>query len=497
MSEPNETHADVSVALRNAVKLGLSLMATWAVALGVRFILPRHLEPDQFGVYSYAESIAGMAFVFGGLGLDTYIQREVSVRPKHADDFFGGVIAVRLLLAPVLTGIAVYVAHFKHPQASVLLAVLVFCVTQTLVVTNTSLGSLLQASTKVSRLAIANVLGKLLWGGGIIVVVQLTRFYPLLALPLLSSELMKAILLWPSVRKEVDLELRIDRAATRAVLITSLPFFVNTISYTLGNKIDITLLGMLAPDSEVGYYSAAQNIASLAMLLAPLEGWVITPLLTRAVKRDEAEFYTIARRAIEGILVVAVPATMLISLGADFWIRVAVGAKYAPSAPSLAQLAPSFVFTYAAVLLATALIILDRGWTVTIISLIRLTLQPILMCLVIPYGRDHWGVGGAGIADALVFSFLEFMAASMFLFALGKRALDRRLLLAIFKSALAFGAAALTHRQLASIGRGLEPLRLLADALVYAVVILVTRGVAIADIRWVLNAVRNRRASRG
>lgn len=486
--QPHEVHDDVSVALRNAVKLGLSLMATWAVALGVRFILPRHLGPERFGVYAWAESTAGLAFVFAGLGIDTYIQREVSVRPQHASDFFGGITVVRtLVMSLLLAGAAAYAATVE-PDRSVQLAVVIFGVTQALVVTNASLAALLQASTKVSRLAIANVVTKLAWGVGIIVVVQLTSFYPLLALPLLAGEVMKSAMLWPAVRKESGLVLRIDRDQVRIVLVACLPFFVNTISYTMGNKLDVTMLRSLSSKEEVGFYSAAQNIASLAMLLAPLEAWVITPLLTRAVKRSEDEFFTILRRAIEGILVVAMPATMMISLGADFWMKLAVGAQYQPGAPSLAQLAPSFVFTYAAVLFATALIILGRSWTVTLISLVRLALQPVLMLVVVPYGFRNWGIGGAGVADALVFTVLEFFAAMMFLVALGKRSFDRRLLATVFKSMLAFAAAYATHRALAAYG----PWRLIADALVYAVVLLGSRGVTLGDIKWVLSMVKRR-----
>ena len=120
----------------------------------------------------------------------------------------------------------------------------------------------------------------------------------LLALPLLVGEALKSMMLWPTVRREIALKLVWNPKVTKLVLITCLPFFVNTISYTMGNKLDIMLLKELADPSEVGFYAAAQNIASLAMLLAPLEAWVITPLLTRAIKRDENEFFLILRRAI-------------------------------------------------------------------------------------------------------------------------------------------------------------------------------------------------------
>ncbi len=507
--EPTEEHLehahaqrDIATAMRNALKLGVSLMATWAVALGVRFILPRFLGPERFGQYTWAESTAALAFIFAGLGLNTYIQREVSVRPAHASDFFGGALVTRVVIMTLLlTGLYGYARH-TDADPEIHFTVLVFGLTQALTVTNESLASLLQASTRVGRLAIANVVAKLVWGVGVVAMVQITHRYPLLALPMFLAELLKALVLWPSVRREVNLTLRFDARVTRAVLLACVPFFVNTISYTMGNKLDVALLKSLATDAtrgaaeaaqaaqvEVGLYGAAQNLASLAMLLAPLEAWVITPLLTRALRRSEDEFFAILRRAVEGILVVAIPSTMMISLGAPFWIRLTTGSKYAAAAPALEQLAPSFVFTYAAVLFATALIILKRSWSVTLVSLSRLLLQPILMWLVVPWAHRRFGVGGAGMGDAFTFTFLELYVAMVFLFTLGRRALDRRLVAALAKSLLAYAAATFVHR----LAEPLGPARLALDALAYATVALGTGAVRISDVKEVIGMVRNRR----
>jgi O-antigen/teichoic acid export membrane protein len=481
---------DVAVALRNAVRLGISLLATWAVALGVRFVLPRYLGPARWGQYNWAESTAGLAFLFSTLGIDTYIQREVSVRQEHAKDFFGSIVVLRAVLAVgLLIGLYSFAIR-RESDPEIHLAILLFGVTQALVVMNGSLAALLQASTKVTQLARANVTTKLLWGVGVLAAVQISRSFVVLALPLLAGEAVKTVLLWRAVRKELGLVFKVSFADARPVLLVCLPFFVNTISYTMGNKVDIMFLRELSSREEVGYYGAAQNIASLAMLLAPLEGWVITPLLTRAIKRDHEEFFAILRRAIEGVLVLAIPATLVISLGAPLWMRIACGKQYLPGASSLAQLAPSFVFTYAAVLLATALIIQKRAWTVTLISLSRVALQPLLMWLLVPWASRTFGEGGAGMGDAIVFSILEFYVTALFLFFLGRRAFDARSLTVLVKSAVAFALALLTHRTLAAWGH----YRLIPDVFVYAAVALGTRAVRLSDVRQVVNMVRNRKS---
>jgi hypothetical protein len=69
--------------LRNAVKLGGSLMLTWGIALGVRLLLPRYLGPrrlrrGELRRRLHLDALRGHL----GLGIDTYIRKEVSVRPS-------------------------------------------------------------------------------------------------------------------------------------------------------------------------------------------------------------------------------------------------------------------------------------------------------------------------------------------------------------------------------------------------------------------------------
>src|SRR6478736_5439756 len=128
---------DVAVALLNALRLGASLIATWAVALVVRFQLPRHLGPEAFGRINFAEGFAGAFFVAAGLGLDTYIQKEVSARPEHAKDFVGGAFVLRAVTSVLLLGLASAVLAATE-RASLIGVVLVFGVAQAFVQAATS-----------------------------------------------------------------------------------------------------------------------------------------------------------------------------------------------------------------------------------------------------------------------------------------------------------------------------------------------------------------------
>ena len=475
-------HRDLAVAFRNALKLGASLLGTWAVALVVRFQLPRLMGPEGFGEFNFAESASVVVFTFLGFGVDTYIQKEIAVRPEHASDFFGGIVALRAAGGLLLLAGFLLFLHFTGRGGEILEAGAVFGVTQVFVLLNASLGALLQAATNVGKLAVVNVLTKVLWGGGLLCALYLHLPIWIIALPVLLSEVLKTILLASTVRRLLDLKLRIDVPALKAMLKKSLPFFVNTMAFTIGGRLDVTMMEYLAPNKEVGWYSAASSISQLALLVSPLMSWVVMPLLTRAKARSEDEFFMLLRRAIEAVMMCAIPATMFIAVGADFWVKLAFGPAFVQAAPSLRILAPSFVLTYANVLLATALIILERSWTVTLISLGSLAIQPLLILVGVPLGARFFGEGGAGIGNAIVFCFLELFSVVGFWIYLGRRAIDRKCAGALVKSIASFGAVVVAHRFMLPLG----PWRIAIDTILYVVLVLVTRAVTIADLRALL-----------
>jgi O-antigen/teichoic acid export membrane protein len=266
---------------------------------------------------------------------------------------------------------------------------------------------------------------------------------------------------------------------------------MNTIAVTLGARLDVSMLEFIAPGEEVGWYSAANNFAGLAMLFAPVVNWVLMPLFARSKHRSEETFYEMLRRAIEGLLVLAIPVTLLIGVGADFWVRIAFGRSFGPAALSLRCLAPLFVATYLTIMLSLALVVLERSWRLTIISLIGLGLLPLLILVLVPLTKP-FGQGAAGAGAAIAVTLMELITAALFLQTVGKRAVDRRNVLAILKSmAVALVVIAL-HRALFHLG----PARLIIDMIAYAGLALAVRVLRFSEVVTVMKLVRRERAAK-
>lgn len=477
-----------ATALRNALKLGASLFLTWGVALVVTFKLPNYLGSLSYGHYKVGEQFAMSAAVFLSLGVDTYASREVAVRPKHASDFFLGVLLTRALVLLPLVAYGVFWASDKVEERA--LAAALFGFAYVFNSLNQTFQQMLQAASKVGGLAVANVVAKILWGGGLFAAVFLKAPFWVLPLPMIASEVMKAGFLFIATRDAVALELRLDVQQTKEVLKISLPFFVANVAVSLGSSIDVVVLGGMLPQSspEVGWYGAAREVARLSALLSPILSGVLIPMMSRAKARNEEEFFRILRRGIEGVNVVSIPLTLGLALGADLWIHLALRDEFLPAASSLRWLAPTFVLSYGNVLLWLALMILGRSWTITGVSIFGLILLPVFIAVAVPLTQGT-GPGGAGMGCAMAMSARELVVILVFLAFLGKRAIDRRVASNTLKSLLVSAIVIGAHVAMTRLGY----VRVAVDAALYAVLALGLGILRPRDVIAVLKMIKDRK----
>jgi O-antigen/teichoic acid export membrane protein len=435
--------ADIQQATRSAMHLGVGLMGSWAIGIAIRLLLPRWLGPEQFGVLQFADVFTTTVLIVTMLGADTYIRKEVATRPQHASEFFGGTLLVGLLVGLLVLAVSLPALSAAGKSGTVLWIVFWLALAQMAVNTNNLYAALLHAVGAVRGLAGLNVAGKLLWAVGIVIALRTGAGLIGVAQAMLLSELVRCAVLYRLGRKHLALTLRVDLAATRAMVLASLPFFIGGVAQTIYARIDVSILSFLASDAETGWYGAASTIAGLSLLLSPIISWVLLPLSSRAAARSEADLMVVMRRSMALVLVIAVPASLGIWVAADVLIVGAFGEAFRPAMHSLRIIAPTFLLTYTAMVSASLLVRLERAWTVTVVSLLGMIVSPTLNFLFVPRFAAAYGVGGAGMGSAWALTLTELFTAGAMTWQLGSRAFDRQSVLLIGKTmVLALGVAA-------------------------------------------------------
>jgi O-antigen/teichoic acid export membrane protein len=461
----------ILLAIKNAFTLGGALMATGVIALAMRvFVLPRALGPEQFGTLSWADAFTTTLFVLLGLGMEQYIRKEVAVRPELASEFYGGGVLVRVAMTLGLLAVIGAVLHFKHASPDVTLTVFLFALTQFAVTANGTMGAMLHAKGRVQGMSTLSIVTKVVWAGGVLWAIAAdTGHLWAFGASYLASEAIEVVALTWLARSHLGLAFRVDMPATKRMLVSSLPYYVAAIATVAYGKLDVTLLEFTVGSKEVGLYGAASQLANLTLLITPIIGWVLVPMLARAVHRSRDELYEHVCRSMELILTIAIPASLLINLGAEVWIHIAFGAAYSAAATTLRVQSTMFVLTYVAIIYATTLVMLERAWTLTWISVGGLVVNAGLNLLFVRYSVALLGEGGGGTGCAAAMLGTEIFVTACMAVAIGRGAFDRRGMSTVARSLAVYGVVVGAHILLRPIG----PARLAVDGVLYVVLAVV------------------------
>ncbi len=487
---PAHSAREAQLAIWNTLKLSSSLILTWGVALGVRALLPRYLGPAQFGAYSFAEAVAMTFFVFCSLGVETYVQKEIPVRPEHASEFFGGILALRLAMSGLLLAAMCFGLALTGRSHEIVLAAAIFGLGQIFFVHNATFVSMLNARGTVDGMSVVNVIAKVSWGACIFTAVGLHLGLWALAASFLVGEALRSAALYHLCRRHLALRLTLHPEHLRAALKRSAPFFVTGLALTLYSRFDVMLLSYLATAREVGWYSASSQVSNLGLMLIPLISGVCLPMFSRARRRSEEELGVTIRRSLEVILTLAIPVSLALFIGADVWIKVLGGAGFEPAARSLRVISPIFILTYVAILSSSCLNLINRAWTVTRVCLCGIFINAGLNVLLITRLGPLLGTGGAGMGAALAAVLTEAFVCALLLSVIGRRVIDARLLRSISRTAGVCVAVFLLDLLLKPIG----PWRLVADGAAYLGLAMLSGVVRIDEVRALVAQSRGRAA---
>jgi O-antigen/teichoic acid export membrane protein len=145
-------------------------------------------------------------------------------------------------------------------------------------------------------------------------------------------------------------------------------------------------------------------------------------------------------------------------------------------------------------LCSLGLMMTNRAWTVTKVTLLSFVVNGTLNFLLLRPALRAWGEGGAGIGAASIWVGTELLVALTYVWFLGRDVLDRRNVVAFGKSLVASACVVAVHLSTASLG----PLRLVIDLVVYVVLILGSGAVPVSELSGLVafarENVRRRRA---
>jgi O-antigen/teichoic acid export membrane protein len=489
----NIEQKEVSLALRNALKLTFSMLSTIAISVLVRLYVPRFLGPELFGTMAFAEAFAATFYTFATLGVDTYIRKEVAANPKHANDFYGGFFVVRTALCVVLLFLALFGVHLLHKDKLTFYLVFLFSLGQIAFIDNFTLGTFLQAASIVNALSLANIVSKLIWFSSIFIgIIYFKAGVIWIAFSFFLSELLKTIYLAQVAHHALGIHFHVHFMNTFRVIWLSLPYFLNNVALRVYEKLNVILLSHFSSNIEVGWYSAGLTIAGFSLLFIPIVQAVIMPMAARIGKTSIDGMNHLMQQGAQITVVLGAQIAIVLALNAHYIVQIAFGSNFIPAKMGLMMIAPMFPLTYLATICSLHLIQQNRNWMLIRMSLLAVVLNPILNFIFIPQGTKLWGPGGAGMMSALATVITEFVVCVANLWVLGKAQLVPRFWQVITRTLLICFLVVVFHSQT----QGLHSLlRLCLDGFLYLLLMLAFKTLPPGAIQGMLKAFRGRLGS--
>lgn len=391
------------VMLRNAAFLMGGNIGGLALSLVLWLILPRVLGPGTFGEFTLAFAISGLAFAIGGLGITTFLVKEIARDRAQASTYVSTGIATQVALAAlILIGVSAFtfLARYSVHTRVVVLIALAMGACSFLVAPASSALQALEEMHLNSMIGLGRQLAVALTVVPAALILRL-NIIDLMLVVLTLSVLASLVQLWITHRV-VGLHWRMDQALTRRFIIGGLPFWSNGVFLTIYVWIDSVLLSVFTPTREVGYYGASVQALSTLGFLPAIVTTAIFPALSRRFNEDVESMRHLARLSLIGLVSLGMPISVGAALVGPRAVALLLGPSYRPSGPVVVVLALTVVPVYIATLAYWVLAAANRQRLWAYVMGVMAVVNPAINLFTIPYFQSHTGHGSIGAAVALL-----------------------------------------------------------------------------------------------
>ena len=389
--------------MRNLAFLLGGNLASWSVSLLFWLTLPRLLGPATFGEFTLGLAVSGLALSIGGLGIATYLLKQVARDRGHAGKYVGtGLVTHLMLAALVVPSVFLFavVAHYgAHTRAVVVLftlsAACAFLVTPAVI----ALQALEHMHLNTMIALVRQVIGALT----AVSLALIFRFDILeLILVVLTFNVVTSVLQLYVTNRIVSIRFGFDLSLFRRLITGGLPFWSNGVFLTTYVWIDSVLLSVLTPARELGYYAAPVQAISTLGFLPGIVTTVIFPALSRGYPTDQDTVRRLTRLSLQGLISIGMPISIGALLVGPATLEMIFGAAFRPSGLVFMVLAFTVVPSYIATLAYWVLAAADRQRLWAYVMGVSAVVNPLINLATIPYFQNHAGHGSLGAAVALL-----------------------------------------------------------------------------------------------
>lgn len=377
------------------------------VGLFVNVWVVRYLGPDQFGLLSYVTALVMLFSVFGSLGLDGIVVRELVKHPEEKDEIIGSTLLLKFTggIAAVITTLS-FAWNFRGEDQHVLYLAGIIAASSLFQAADT-IDFWFQSQVQSKYTVIAKNAAFLVVA--VVKIVLILGEAPLIAFAVAATtEVALGACALLGMYVKVGNSLRNMKpcfARCVSLLRNSWPLLLSSLAVIVYTKIDQVMLGAMAGNAAVGLYGAAVKISEIWYMIPMVIVSSVFPTLIEARKQDEAFYYRRLKRLfrlMSGIsLSIAIPMTFL---GKPL-MTLLYGDRFVDAGAILAVHIWAAVFVF----LGVAQSIWDVAENFTRLALVRTSSGAVVNILLNYVLIPRYGAMGAAIATVVSYAVSSYL----------------------------------------------------------------------------------------
>ena len=387
--------------------------------------LARVLSPAGVGKVAYAQNIVSYFLMFAVMGIPEYGTREIAKAQKNpglTNKLFSELMVINFCSTAVMCAAYYLFARVMFTDDYQLYMILGL----ELVFNFLNIDWLYQGKEEYGYITLRSILVKVLSLTALFIFVRAQQDYLIYAMILCLGTGCNYFYNVLHARSIVRLSFR--NLHVRRHLRPILTLLLSATAASLYNKVDITMLGWMASDAAVGYYTNAYKIIIIVLTLVTALAAVFFPRLSYVYETDRKLYNEYLSIGLKVTLTLAVPCCMGLLLTATDLITVMFGEAFAPAAAVVKILAAFTIVRGAGDLLCYQAIISSGNETALIKSRIVAGVANIVLNAIWIPRFSHAGAAWASLVSELIvngillrysLSFAKPQISRKFLFSLG------------------------------------------------------------------------------
>lgn len=419
----NKLENQLTLIAKSSIIVLITILLSKIFTYIYRIIIARYYGPEVYGLFSLAVMISGWFIVVASLGLSRGLLRYISIYAEKKQIKKIRYILKKSLSLSFLTSIVFglilflsseFIALHIFKNSDLIIFLKLFSIVIPLTVLLNALLSVIQAFEKIFwRSFIFNVLDNLMKAVSLIIFVIIgfkvnaVIFSYILGI---GSALFAAYLVCklciPDVFGKCDLAQKTKSKIFKEFFCYSLPFLFFGLIVTIFYWIDSFIIGFFKTAEDVGFYSAAVNIAFLLTLTPELFMQLFFPMIAKEYSRKNMNSISeISKQVGKWIFILNFPILVLILLFPGSFIGALFGSQYLIAENSLRLLVIGVFLSSLCTISSQLLSIAGKSKLMLFDTIVASLSNVVLGVVLVP----RYGINGAAVATMISLTFLNLL----------------------------------------------------------------------------------------